>query len=291
MQHNIIQPVGLEPGMYFGLPAELYHNDPAISRSDLVNLIDTPRTYWANSHLNPNRERKKKPNKEAEYGEAMHWLLFEPKEFKRRYAIIPYEEMCNTKKNLTSTEFEQMKAQVEVLRECEDSSLFLRGGYPEVTIIFDYAGLRFRTRHDYLMIPSTCDFKTTYTLNEYHIRKEFRERGLDIQMALYKLSRRVFKEQFRTGKAGVYGHVDPKWFQRFMEESLNDFTFVFQRTTEPYPAEPIWPSEDTEDTGLNRIERAVKVYIHNVQKYGYSKRWPASRGKLREFSMNYGFKD
>src|SRR3982750_1829488 len=82
---------GLKPGIYFGLAAELYHKDTALSRSDLVNLLDTPNSYWVNSWMNKNRPARIATDP-MEYGEAFHTLLFEPEKFNRTYQILPIDE-------------------------------------------------------------------------------------------------------------------------------------------------------------------------------------------------------
>lgn len=278
----------LSPGIYFGLAPELYHNDPALSRTDIGNLIDTPRTYWDNSYMNPERKLKEQ-SPEMEYGEAFHTLLFEPKEFERRWMVWPIDEYNAGKKRIERKEYFKIVESIKVLREGADSGMFLGGdGVGEVTIVFEDDGLMHRCRHDYFLPHLTVDFKTTHALHDEALKRAFRTYNLDVQASLYLRSRKRFKEQFRNGQASVYGKVPKEFFERFMAEQMNEFLFIFQRTIEPYPYEPLMPSNDTIDSGEKKIFDARKLYRRYMQEYGPQRRWPACTGKTREFSMWFG---
>lgn len=281
---------GLAPGIYFGLSNEVYQDDPALSRSNLAALLDTPRTYWDGSFMNPDRTRRKSSD-EMEYGEAFHYLLFQPHEFERRYMVWPIDEYSASKKRIEQKEYFRIVESIKVLREGEDSGLFLKGGQGEVTIIFEDDGLMFRARHDYLTPLFTVDFKTARDLHDEYLKREFRQHGLDIQCALYQRSRIRFKEQYRKGEAHVYGQCDPKFFDNFMSGDMDEFQFIFQRKTEPFPYEPLLPQDDTFDSGYDKIYKARKIYSQYMQTYGTARRWPACTGKAKAFSMFFGKRD
>lgn len=278
----------LAPGLYFGLSAERYHSDPALSRSDIVNLLDTPHTYWSRSWMNP--DRKRISNEAMEYGEAFHCLLFEPKKFERQYQVVPIDQWAEEKKKITYDEYMAIVESIKVLRAGKDSNLFLSGGYPEVTIVFEDNGVLYRARHDYMSPVMTSDFKTAWSLHERHIQREFETRGLDVQLSLYSRSRVRFKEQFAAGEADVYGDVEKKWFDRFMADQLNEFVFIFQRKTPPYPYLPLMPEQDTEQSGAEKIFRATHIWQTYIEKYGLNP-WPVCEGKMKPFSMFYGVKE
>lgn len=278
---------GLAPGIYFGLADEIYFGDPALSRSDILALLDTPNTYWLNSWMNPARESKEK-NDEMIFGSAFHALLFEPKEFSKRFFIMPPDKWQTGKHLITSQQFDQLKKSIDVLRAGKHSNLFLRGGMPEVTIVFDDDGVRYRTKHDYLCVPLTTEFKTTVSLEEWHLKNEFRKRALDVQQALYLRSRVRFREQYRAGEAHVYGNVDKAFFRKFMDEELNDFIFIFQRKSPPYPFLPLMPEQDNYDSGMNKIEFTRRIYKQYMDLYGVKVPWPISEGRVKRFSMMYG---
>jgi exodeoxyribonuclease VIII len=65
------------------MPADDYHENPAIGSSGLKRLAVSPLHYWAD-YLDPERERKDK--KAWRIGRAWHCAVFEPGEFTARYA-------------------------------------------------------------------------------------------------------------------------------------------------------------------------------------------------------------
>lgn len=278
----------LTPGIYFGLPEERYFADSAISRSDIMNLLDTPNTYWANSWMN----KAKKPRDstaQMDYGSAFDCLLFEPEIFQLKYEVIGGGEWGTGKEKIAYKDYMAMIDSIRVLREGKNSSLFLSGGVPQVVIVYEENGLLFRTRHDYFTPVVSNDFKTAWSLTEHHIQKAFAIYGYDIQLNRYKRSRRRFKEQFRRGEAEIYGAVSDKFFNDFMESSLDEFMFIFQRKTAPYPYEILRADEGTDESGEDKTRKAVEIYNFNLKKYGTSE-WPVCEGKLKDFSMFYGIR-
>lgn len=278
--------MSLTPGIYFGLPERTYHADSALSRSDLVALNDTPFTYWEQSWMNPKR-RSKEESDEMKYGTAFHCQMFEPERFEKQYFVFPTEQWDNGRIMITDVDHQAIVDSIKVLRKGKDSNLFLSGGMPEVTIVFDAFGMRFRTRHDYLTPVASVDFKTTFSIDEWSLKKSFSRWGYDIQMYLYKLARARFKEQFLAGEAEVFGAVDEEFFKKFLFSEINDFIFIFQRKSPPYPYEALFPEDDTEQSGADKMIYALDVYRHNSKKYGKNA-WEVSDGKLKRFSMAYG---
>lgn len=49
----------MKPGIYFDLPEDEYHADPALSYSGIKKLRISPLTYWADSPMNPDFEERK----------------------------------------------------------------------------------------------------------------------------------------------------------------------------------------------------------------------------------------
>ena len=76
------------PGIYFGMPEEIYHADPSLSASGIKDLDVSRLTYWINSVLNPLREDKN--TKPMTAGKALHKSIIEgPEAFNEAYAMIP----------------------------------------------------------------------------------------------------------------------------------------------------------------------------------------------------------
>lgn len=77
-----------EPGIYFGLPEEEYHADPAFSSSGVRDILVSPLTYWINSARNDEAEDTETASMLA--GSATHKYVIEgPEAFHAAYAIKP----------------------------------------------------------------------------------------------------------------------------------------------------------------------------------------------------------
>jgi hypothetical protein len=78
----------LDVGVHFGVSAARYHQDPALSASDLRRLLVDPVCFWAYSTLNP--ERLETPDSAAMMrGRAIHSAILQPKFFDKTYAAAP----------------------------------------------------------------------------------------------------------------------------------------------------------------------------------------------------------
>jgi len=70
------KPARIAPGVYFGLPEDAYHSDPALGSGDIRALNTCPMYYWRTSAMNPAREA----NEETPallFGQALHKLVLE----------------------------------------------------------------------------------------------------------------------------------------------------------------------------------------------------------------------
>lgn len=82
----------MKSGLYFGLAAEAYHADPALSSSGIRNLLVSPLEFWVNSPaLNPDYEDDGDTDAMLA-GRAFHHRLLEPERFSSLYAVKPMPE-------------------------------------------------------------------------------------------------------------------------------------------------------------------------------------------------------
>lgn len=82
------------PGIYFGLPEELYHSLPALSSHGIRKLAASPMTFWASTPWLSEKARKRQAERAAEekahqtIGRAYHCRIMEgAEEFSRRFAV------------------------------------------------------------------------------------------------------------------------------------------------------------------------------------------------------------
>lgn len=100
------QPIAT-PGIYRGIPIELYHQqltaEPSISSSGLRTIFDeSPAHYYARSYLNPDREPET-PSEALTLGRGAHHLLLGEEHFSERFAIRP-EKLNGEKWNSNRTD-------------------------------------------------------------------------------------------------------------------------------------------------------------------------------------------
>lgn len=79
----------IAPGVYFSLPEEQYHTDPALGSGDIRKLFTCPMYYWRGSHMNPLREAGEE-TPALLFGRALHKLVLEGREaFVAAYTAAP----------------------------------------------------------------------------------------------------------------------------------------------------------------------------------------------------------
>jgi hypothetical protein len=106
------------PGIYFGVPEDVYHSWPALSSSGVKSILASPMQYWAGatwlSETARKREKRERENPKTQVtriiGRAYHCRLLEgASEFALRFARDLAPEDCEGA--LTTTE--QIKAAIE----------------------------------------------------------------------------------------------------------------------------------------------------------------------------------
>lgn len=77
---------GIEDGIYFGLPDEIYHAVAALGSGSLVDLLVSAGTFWRGSWLDPDRpEFDEDATKAQTLGKAYHCARLEPAHFETRF--------------------------------------------------------------------------------------------------------------------------------------------------------------------------------------------------------------
>lgn len=75
-------------GIYFDVPEHVYHEIPALSCSGIRNLLASPTKFWAESWLNPDKDRKDEDH--FIVGHAYHAMILEGDvEYKKRFFVPP----------------------------------------------------------------------------------------------------------------------------------------------------------------------------------------------------------
>lgn len=290
------QPEGLSPGVYFDLDEKLYHDDPALSHSGMVDLLSHPLDYWMGSPLNPHRKEFKETDA-MKFGKRCHKLLLEGERFFDTYAVYGMRPSSALKHIFLSKDaYDAIRDSVKRIRMVPLGDEHFKHGYPEVSIFWrdTRTGIMLRIRVDYLRTFGGIDYKRIRDIGNSTIGNAIVDQGMDIQCALYmegiqELRRMLLADQAvidfgRFEEDADYSQKAIDWLARFIKTEETMFRFVFQRSAPPF----VWRMLDLDDELLavarNDVDVAKDIYVSNITKYGVAE-WPASSGQAEEFSI------
>lgn len=279
------QPKGFEPGIYFNMHEDKYHNDPAFNHSGMVNILTHPREYWEYSPLNPARTFKE--TDAMTYGKRCHSYLLEPDNFFKKYHVAGTKGGFDHKKVvLTPTEFYKIREAVDNIKQVPAAAKMFTDGYPEVTIIWDdpRTGIRCRIRLDWLRTFGGFDYKRCKDIQNNGLGWAIAEFGYDLQEALYRRGISEIKRLLREGKVKAHGLYDVKWLERFIADPRAGFAFIFQRSTRPFIFRIDEFDQEIQNMAETRIEDALDIYNENITAYG-AEPWPPGDAKIGTFSI------
>ncbi len=286
------QPEGMKPGIYFNMPNEAYHADPALSHSGMVKLLISELDYWIESPLNPDREEWRKPKRGSAmwYGSMRHMLLLERARFWREFRIVGQTHKHGFEW-LTKEEYREIKRSVDEILAVPDAAIHFEDGFPEVSIFVrcPETGIMLRIRVDWLLKFGAVDYKQARSLLNNQLGWHIADFGYDIQHSLYVYVLRLIKIELRAGRAVIDGLPDTpeakKWMADFIADDDVMFRFFFQRSEPPYIFRIIKGfDEEIASNARVRIDEAKQKYLYNITRYG-RERWPAGTCEPEEFSI------
>lgn len=199
-----------EPGIYSGVPMELYHGDlcdgPSVSRSVLWEMDETtggsPRHAWAKWYGNPNRkEQPEKPH--FALGRAIHHLAGGEAQFAKHFAVRPAVwDSWRTKDAkawraeqerlgmgvLTAEDVDVIQGIADAMNEHPTIQAGILKGLVEMTVVWrdPVTGLWVKVRPDVLPLDGRMivDLKTTAKADRMSCLKAIGEYGYHMQMAM-----------------------------------------------------------------------------------------------------------
>jgi len=203
----------ITPGIYNNLSNELYHADPAISRTGIMHFLKSPFNYWAN-YLNPNKPTpKSKPS--WKIGTAFHMMVLEPELFENTYLMKSkpvllkdvgrekYETYKNDLKALESTDYQLIEYEDFItLRNMRVSLLnhekawpLIEGATYEQSYFWQdkHSGLMVKSRPDVLHSNMIVDLKTCNDASSHAYQREmlnyhYHTQGAMVRDAIYELT-------------------------------------------------------------------------------------------------------
>ncbi|WP_150523998.1 PD-(D/E)XK nuclease-like domain-containing protein [Roseibium sediminis] len=273
-----------EPGVYTGIPLELYHNKldlldaPSVSKSSLKNLFPSlggsPKAFWHQWAQNPNRIEPKTTTA-LNLGKAVHALLLGDEVFSDGFAVQPetYPDAKSGEVKSWNNNANYCKAwvqdqggkvivtndQIEKIRRIAEDAAghplvqqgILNGSVERSLFIKDAAtGLWFKSRPDNEALDGFwADLKTTSSMDERFIQRQLKDNGYFIQGAGVRMACRELGLPFET------------------------FANVYVCTGDTPDTQVIELSEDDLDLGEALIRHGLDT-IHTCRKSGI---WPGAR--------------
>lgn len=276
------QPLGFEPGIYFGMGERDYHNDPALSHSGMVSLLESYLDYWLNSPLNP--ERTFKATDAMIFGTRSHEYLMDEAGFFQKYSV-PGRTWELGKVTIATNDFHKIKESIDEIKNVPDVYNHFTLGVPEVTMIVRcrITGIVLRIRIDYMRTFGMMEYKRCRSLQNNLLGRHITDFGYDIQNRLYMDVATQAREELRAGTIKAYGEYDPAFLKAFMGDDDMLCKMLFQRSTAPYIFEFADFAPDVLDNAGVHIEHAKRVYAEGINTYGI-KRPPAGNSKTRTFT-------
>lgn len=279
-----LQKLGLKPGIYFGLPDEQYHKDPALSRGGIQHLITHYYDYYENSVLNP-KYTPSTATDSMEFGRLCHMKLLEPGNFDATYrpALSAYEAK---RRPLSTSLWESIQSSMDMLRLVAPN--YIAKGFPEVTIVWEDpgTGLLMRARIDYLRTFGCLDYKRCADIDPNKLGWHILRYGYDLQAKLYSDGLAEIKRLLANepGRLVIQGDVDKKWLHALSQDEDNEFLFLFQRSTPPYVYRFYWLDKEIMDNAGVIIDSGKGIYLDCVKRFGL-KNWPPGNSEPEEFSI------
>lgn len=214
-----------EPGIYYFMPIDEYHADPAIGSSNIRAILKSPREFWLTSWMNPRRDLYlDEESKATTVGTAIHtYLLDGVAAFHDAYIRRPDdppgatsgEKGAATKKfkasllqhqtMLTGDDWDLVEGTYGVIAAHPDLGGLFEGGDHEVSVFWvnDF-GIRCKCRFDILKPRGIGDLKSIANEKRDRLdiacKYEIKRRRYDIQAAHYLDGRRQLPTLFKQKK-------------------------------------------------------------------------------------------
>lgn len=291
-----MQTKGLKPGIYFNLPIEEYHADPALSKSSIMDLSRSLLDYWVNSWMNP-KESQKEKTRSMKNGSLTDILLFEKERFDKEYFVTGHSSFGDPRKMITAAAYNKAMDAINLLFTVNYANWLLSDGCTQVSLFWldEQSGLMFKSRPDWLRPSFAVDYKTIESIDDSDITFQLTKYGYAIQSALGRQGMKVLKTMLQNKEKLVIDGAEKdqkKMIKTFAATPDSRFRFIFQRNTYPYPIKMKHMSDDCDNTAWAIIQKMANKFKVAYEQYGTGQ-WPATDNEISEevtiFEMNRKF--
>jgi hypothetical protein len=237
--------MGDRAGVFFDLPEDDYHADPALGSTDLRRLLASGPDYWWWSSLNP-LQPEHTTTPQQEFGKALHKLVLEggqafrslyirrPDDLKTLTAKAKAELAPNGQVVLWADDYDRIEISGELIANNPDLASAFEGGMSEVSVFWqqpldDGFIVPCKARIDYLKARGIGDLKSIRNMygRPFHeaCTRSIVDYRYDIQAAHYLEARAEIARFVAEGL--VYGDHDPAWLKRVADTKSFAFQWVF----------------------------------------------------------------
>ena len=279
-----------DDGVYFGLPEDEYHSDPAFGSSDMKKLATNPASWWFGSKFNPNREEQEQTPSQF-FGTALHKCILEGRlAFEAKYAPADFpgnikagiEErkaiIASGKLPVKRDDWTRIQTAGATVRANPHLAEAFSNGQPEVSIFWtDTSGIRKKARIDFLKIRASVDVKTAS--NERDIafplacRAALASYRYDAQATHYHDARAAMPALVASG--AVHGEHDPAWLQRVcaVEEWASVIVFIQSKGAPLVYPVSISPGNPIIEVARVLLRQAEENYREWAGRFGLDTPW------------------
>lgn len=284
-----------EPGVYIGLDIGQYHADPAISSTDIKELLRSPFEYWTNNWMNPQKVEKK-TTQAMKFGSAYHELILEPDKF--NYEIIEGQKTTSKVGCLAQDEYSRMQVMRDMIHNNKYHIGLLRDGYAEVSVFWNEpnTGLPCKCRFDYWRPYFVTDLKTTTDVSDGALRNHIPNMGYDVSAAMYMNGMAALRDMVKVGRGNIDPKIDQTFLGKFIENPVR-FVFLLQETESPFISRAKAMTPGVVECGLDKFYRAIQIAKVNYEAHGTNK-WPTGYEMVEDLhiedlsqSINYRWKN
>lgn len=314
----------MKPGIYFGLPEDLYHADEALGSNDLKLVRKDPAQFWLKSKMNPKRHLYATQTKSTTLGSAMHKMVLEGHEaFVRAYVrgreedgtMTPAQKSAITKALKKDLREDQTLLHADEFDLCLDTESIvtshpdlkdaLTGGASEVSMFWDYNGVPLKARFDRLKPGGIGDLKSIANERDdkletackfaikryrYYVQAAHYLRGLS-RFGKFLEDRSIYTWSAALRKPVEAGDTGSNWalVKECVDRSKKSdpgFQFIFIQTS---GAPATWactlhPQNPIIEIGARQVEDAIEIYLANKKRFGTSQWLPTWR--MAELDMS-----
>ena len=273
-------PLAPEPGIYDGVPIDVYHSSPGVSRSSLMRLEGgTPKDL--RHYLDHGIDE----TPAMALGSAVDCMVFEPHLFNDTFAVKPsfgrsksdlsakaeWEARNSGKTLLTEAAFEEAQMLANACKNAKSVRGLMEDAKPQQSMWFNFEGQLAKCRPDGVDFNRhvTFDLKTVYSLEDRVLQTRIVDGGYDVQAAINAQAMMSLGLEWRAHVIVWVRKSEPIDVRCTVIEATDDWLLYgecrFRRLMRRYREAMASQTWEGWDTGVSKLEVPKWVSIKLAQ--------------------------